>query len=250
MSELFNSENIIRLDTVNSTNSYAHELIKNNKAPEGTIIVANEQTTGKGQGKAKWESEAGKNLTISIILHPNFLSPEKQFQLNKCVALGIKDFVNSVFSKDAVYIKWPNDIYIEKKKVAGILIVNSIIGNLFEHAVIGIGINVNQRNFISDAPNPVSFRMLSGEEYDLEVALEELCFNFNKRYDQLINNETSSIDHDYLGALYQLNSWKNYKYKGKLIEAMITGVSEYGRLVLSTRSTKEIECDVKEISFL
>jgi len=99
MSGLFNSEKIIRLEKVNSTNLYAIELIKNNSVKNGSIIIANDQTDGKGQENAKWESEAGKNLTMTIILYPDFLKPERQFLLSKCIALGIKDFVCSEFPK-------------------------------------------------------------------------------------------------------------------------------------------------------
>ncbi len=250
MSVLFNPENIIRLKTITSTNTYALELLKTRNVPNGTIIITDEQTAGKGQDKAKWESEAGKNLTITLILYPDFLLAEKQFQLNKCIALGIHDFVKSTFNDHKVHIKWPNDIYIDKKKVAGTLIVNSIIGNAFEFSVIGIGLNINQKLFRSDAPNPVSFQMLSGKEIDLDVALKELCANVSNRYDQLIKNNISVINNDYLNSLYQINSWNKYNYKGSIIEAMIMGVSEYGRLVLHTKLAEEIECDVKELVYL
>jgi len=250
MSVLFTSENIIRLESITSTNTYALELQKTRKVPDGTIIITNEQTAGKGQDKAHWESEAGKNLTISIILYPHFLKAEKQFLLNQSIALGLRDFVVSKIHNQEVHIKWPNDIYIGNKKVAGTLIVNSIVGNAFDYSVIGIGININQETFISDAPNPISFRALSGREYDLNVILEDLCFNLNKRYNQLKDNDISTIQSDYLSSLYQINSWKKYKYKEKEIEAMITGVSEYGSLVLRTKSAEEIECDVREVGFL
>ena len=253
MTSLFNPENIIRLKTVDSTNSYTLELLKRKRLPEGTIIITNEQTAGKGQENAKWESEAGKNLTFSIILYPEFLAPKNQFCLNKSVALGIKDFVQASFTLHEISIKWPNDIYIGMNKIAGMLIVNSIIGDIIEYSVIGIGININQERFFSDAPNPISFINISGEDHDLEKSLENICYHITKRYNQLKRNEIAAIKDDYLRSLHQVSAWNEYIYRGEKITAMITGVSRYGRLILSIKSGKapeKVECEVKELVYL
>lgn len=253
MSGLFKPENIIRLKSVDSTNLFSLELLKKKLLPEGSIIISEEQTAGKGQNNAKWESEAGKNLTFSIILYPQFLAPENQFLLNKSIALGIADFVRSTFNNHNVTIKWPNDIYIEDKKVAGTLIINSIMSKHFEYSIIGIGININQEQFISDAPNPVSFINISKNFFDLEKSLEQLCSFIENRYSQLKNQKIKTIDEDYLNSLYQLNDTKKYLYKGKIIVGNITGVSEYGKLQISVNSEEmmeTIECDVKELVYL
>jgi BirA family biotin operon repressor/biotin-[acetyl-CoA-carboxylase] ligase len=214
------------------------------------VIVAEEQTDGKGQDTAKWESEKGKNLTLTIILTPHFIRPDQQFLLNKSITLAIKDFINKILPGQTVKIKWPNDIYIQNKKAAGILITNSILGSKFENAVIGIGININQTQFISDAPNPVSLKMISGKEYDLNDLLIELLDSFEQRYDQLYNYQFENINKEYHNSLYKLGVLKDYSYQGNIVSAVIKGTSEFGNLVLELQQGETIECGLKEIKYL
>lgn len=206
-------KNIIEIEETGSTNLYASDLLRSKEIPEGTVISAFRQSSGRGLGSNSWESEAGKNLTISIILYPSFLPIEKQFMLNKVVSLGVYDIItklientNSLVNKSIVKIKWPNDIYIGDKKVSGILIENAIIGNKFLHSIVGIGININQEIFLSDAPNPVSLKNITGKEYGLKECLELLCSYLDKRYFQLKNDNYKAIDKDYLSTLYVVSS--------------------------------------------
>ena len=152
---LFSPDKIIRLHTVGSTNDYMIEQIRNgNINLEGTIVIADEQTSGKGMDINIWESEPGKNLTFSIFFKPDFLRADQQFLLNKSISLGVYDFIKSLVTHQKVTIKWPNDIYVGDKKIAGILINNTIAGNELFYSVAGIGVNINQQKFPGSCPQP------------------------------------------------------------------------------------------------
>src|ERR1035437_6675835 len=160
METIFIGKNCIEIEKTDSTNSYLSKLLGEKTLFEGTVVITNRQEMGRGQRGTTWESEPNKNLTLSILLHPTFLRPDEQFQLNKAISLGVAGFVVGVLQVDVdVKIKWPNDIYIRNKKVAGILIENSVSGNNLQHSIIGIGINVNQEKFSAKLPNPTSFRI-------------------------------------------------------------------------------------------
>ena len=250
MTNSFARNQIIKLDTVDSTNKYAQNLLKKGKIDEGTVIVAGIQRAGKGQGENLWESDANKNLTMSIVLRPVFLLPEKQFQLNKIIALAVYDFVKNVLNEQFVKIKWPNDIYFENRKIAGILIENSILGNSFDNSVAGIGINVNQIDFKSDAPNPVSLKNISGENYNLDDCLTDLIASLEHRYLLLKSKQDNVINSDYLYALYKFQTYSKFKSKNKIFEAKITGVSEFGKLILANRENEKFEFNFKEVEFI
>ncbi len=242
---------IIRLATVDSTNDYmSDEIRRGTIIQEGTIIIADKQTKGKGLDANTWESETGKNLTFSVFIKPEFLKAERQFMLNKTITLGIYDFVKSVVKNQKVSIKWPNDIYINNGKVAGILINNTISGNQFVYSIVGAGININQTRFASNAPNPVSLRNYLKHNLDLKECLNSLCGFLNARYQQLEMHNYSVLNSDYLSVLFRLNEIHRYRFGNNIIYARITGVSEYGKLQLLTKNNQNIECDLKEIEFV
>ena len=175
---------VIKLDTVPSTNSFLVELTKEYDVPQGTMILTDDQSQGKGQCNNFWESGKGLNLTFSFLLYPHFLDIKRQFEISKVVTLGISDVLIQLGIED-VAVKWPNDIYIGNKKVCGILIENSLIGNTMDNSVIGVGLNVNQIRFYSDAPNPISIRHVTGMEVDLTNLLSQLSDRFNYWYKKL-----------------------------------------------------------------
>ncbi len=243
--------NIIELEETFSTNRYALELLSNSRISEGTVISVVNQTSGRGSYGNFWESEKGKNLTVSIILYPTFLSFEKQFMLNKVTSLSVYDMLVQINSgQEAVMIKWPNDIYTDNKKFSGILIENTIIGSTFKHSIIGIGININQEIFVSDAPNPTSLKISTGKTYNLKECLSILCSCFNRRYTQLKNFEFKTLDEDYLSALYRMNKSALFIFQKQLITAMIKGVAESGKLLIEKLNGEMIECDFKEVEFV
>lgn len=239
----------IKTETLASTNDYALDMIAHRKAAEGMVIMAVNQEKGKGLENNKWESEPGKNLTISIIIQPETLIPARQFMLNKITSLAVRDFVLAQLPQQQVYVKWPNDVYIENKKVAGILINNTIEGNKITWSVVGIGVNINQTVFRSNAPNPVSLKQISRNDHPLDVCLQELCDAFEKRYTQLSDGKSAIVDNDYLQALYRFGTLSHFICKGKEIEAEITGIGEFGHLCLQTLQGEYLQCDLKEIKF-
>lgn len=241
---------LIRLSSVKSTNQYASQLIAQQKAVNGLVVSAYEQTEGKGLDGNFWESMPGKNLTISILSQPEGLLPGRQFMLNKISSLAITDFIIRHFNLPGVRIKWPNDVYIGDCKIAGILINNTIEGEAITWSVIGIGLNVNQTVFGSNVPNPVSLKQLCGKEYDLDLCLKKLCRSLDFRFAQLLERQYKQIDADYFSALYHREMYAKYIYRGQLIEAKIIGIGEFGHLQLEKVSGKKLLSDLKEIKFV
>ncbi|NCC70975.1 biotin--[acetyl-CoA-carboxylase] ligase [bacterium] len=239
--------NIISFLELESTNNYAKELISKDNPVEWTIINADFQTAGRGQQGNSWESQASENLTFSIILKPVFLHPSQQFKLNKAVSLGISDFLKK-YNIDNVKIKWPNDIYVDNNKIAGVLIENTIIGSEYSYCIIGIGININQLNCSTNIKNFTSLRKITRKYYYNNKCLNDLLICIYSRYLKLIDNP-EIIDSDYYENLYLLGKTKKFIINNKNIEATITGVNEYGMLLLKTQDNKEFCCNFKEIVF-
>lgn len=244
-------ETIIRLAETSSTNTYAAKLLMAEKPAEGTIIFTISQTEGRGQHGNIWESERGNNLTVSVILYPDFLKPEKQFMLNKFISLAVLDFVKLYIPVNmSPKIKWPNDIYIGNKKVAGILIENSISGNNFNHVIVGIGININQEKFSSNTPNPTSLKLATDNEYNIENCLHELCTSLNKRYDQLAEDNNDILGSEYLLSIFRYNVFSKFRFDKSTIHAKITGISDFGKLQLIDEKGHFSEYAFKEIEHI
>lgn len=164
---------LIALDSVNSTSSYLAGIAET--MPHGTVVSAYAQTAGRGQRGNSWESEPGANLTFSMLLRPDGIRAAEQFSLSEAVALGIASALRHYLPDTAVCIKWPNDIYAADRKICGILIENSLLGSCIRHSIAGIGINVNQTVWRSDAPNPVSMAQIAGHGFDRDEVLERVC---------------------------------------------------------------------------
>ena len=225
---------LITLDKIDSTNDYALRWYEEKQWPEGTIIRALDQFAGKGQHGNKWCSEPGKNLTFTLILKPTFLEPFKQFALNKFISLALLDFLEEEIADrlpdTKPQIKWPNDICVGSKKLAGILIENRIMGLKYEAAFIGIGFNLNQTHFPPDLPEACSLALLTGSETDPEKALSELCKYLNNRYLNYLKTGKGLLPGEYEKRLSGFGEWRNYRMGETLIEGMITGVDSFGRL--------------------
>ncbi len=243
----FNS-NIIKLDNVESTNSYALRLIKKQNVIEGTVVWTKNQTKGRGQRENYWESEKDMNLTFSLILSPKFLAPVKQFYLSKAISIALVEYLCKYF--DNVKIKWPNDIYVKNNKISGILIENIIKGQSIENSIIGIGININQSNFISKAPNPISMYQLSNRKYDIETELKNILSYLNLYYIKLMNGDFNLIDKLYDKYMYRLNSYHWYEYNGKQSYSMICGTDKIGKLILLNNKNQYLRFNFKEVKFI
>ncbi len=247
MSFIFLGNNLIELDLIDSTNDYCKNLLKEGKVEEGTVILADFQKKGKGLKGNFWESEKGKNLTFSIILYPEFLNARLQFYITMSISLGIVEFLDhmSINSK----IKWPNDIYVKNKKIAGILIENSLIKDRMISSVAGIGINVNQKDFISNAPNPTSICLESDKIFDLRNTYKSLIFYLNKWTNLLYNLNYIKIKTNYQRHLFLVNKNASFTDKNGKFQGTILGVEETGMLLIKTDSDKPRKYNFKEVIF-
>jgi BirA family biotin operon repressor/biotin-[acetyl-CoA-carboxylase] ligase len=246
-SGLFIGQKIVTLPIVDSTNDYLkNELSKSAPLPEGTVILAEHQFAGRGQTNNTWDSEPGKNLTFSILLTPSFLVPDKQFILNKAISIAINDVLTAIIGSE-VKIKWPNDIYINDHKLGGILIENIIQGAKWKHAIVGIGLNINQTNFPGYLKRATSLKKISGHDHDLNELLEAICKNIEVRYLQLRTGEFEQISLQYLNRVYWLGEEHLFRTEGTENRGKIVDINEQGLLYvefLGNRRTfgfKEIE---------
>jgi BirA family biotin operon repressor/biotin-[acetyl-CoA-carboxylase] ligase len=247
MKDVITGNELIKLDTVDSTNDYAKKLIRESTAKEGTVILADFQTKGKGQKGGYWESEKGKNLTLSFILNPSFLDVQKEFYLSMSVSIGIVEFLSQLQLNSK--IKWPNDIYINNRKAGGILIENAVKNNIIASSVIGIGININQTEFKSIAPNPTSVSLELGKSVDLKDSLSLLLKNLDKWINILYDECYPKIRARYRRYLFLKNKKafftdKNGKFRGRIID-----VEESGMLLVKTDKKEIRKYNFKEIRF-
>lgn len=246
---LFIGHPIKILEQVNSTNSFAFDLIRESPPAEGFVVWAKEQFAGRGQRGTVWSSEPGSNLTFSVILRPHFLSVARQFQLTKAVALGIAGFVSHCLKDDShVSIKWPNDIYVKNCKIAGILIENMVEQSTIKYSVAGIGLNVNQVVFDPSIPNPVSLKMLTGKEFEPEDCLLQLCSFIEKQYLDLRATHYQQIDEAYSNLLYRKGVWSDFNLKGEIIKGEIGGVNPAGHLILKKKNILANSYDTIEVA--
>ncbi len=235
-------------NSINSTNSYAKTLILSKKCDDRTVIVAETQTKGRGQHTNIWESEAGKNLTFSIVFFPECITASDQFYLSRAIALGVSDYL--VCSVGEVSIKWPNDIYVGDKKIAGILIENTIVGPYIAYTICGIGININQEVFYSDAPNPISLKQITGIEYKLNEELEKLTRSIEKRYQQLEKGDFNRLDSDYMNYLYRKTGFHLFSEEGQFFKARIAEITDIGQMVLEKENGERKTYCFKEVSYV
>jgi len=239
---------ILKLTSVDSTNNYATALLSNDTTGEGTVILADVQTQGRGHGGNKWFSDAGKNLLCSIILKPDFLVAERQFFLSMCVSNAIHDLILPIARP--VFIKWPNDILLIGKKVAGILIENTIIGNHMNTSVIGIGLNVNQEYFPCDLHDPISLSIATGKKYDLNNILSGLIKSLSFHIEKLYLEQYAEIKTIYLNNLWSLNEWAFYTDTSGIFEGRIADVADSGELMMIHRNGIMKQYGFKEIAFV
>ena len=242
--------------TLDSTNTQAAREIS--QAPDGTVWIADFQTAGRGQRGNRWESAKCENLTFSILFKPTFLSPAQQFAISEVAAIGVCRYLCS--KGLPAQIKWPNDIYIGNKKICGMLIEHSISGANLAGSIVGIGLNLNQREFSSDAPNPTSLLLeieaiaSSGATtvppegtYDRREELSELLGYIFTAYGELEDGFAAELNQEYLDCLYRFNQWHRFieidanapadmpvekMAAERTITARITGIDPYGCVIL------------------
>ncbi len=232
-----------------STNLLMQTMLQSGKLKPADVIRAINQKEGQGQSGNSWESEEGRNLTFSIFINHKNLAAENVFMLNKAIAIALRSYLKAQGIAE-VKIKWPNDIYVGDKKIAGMLTFNSFLGNKLENSIIGLGLNMNQMRFRSLAPNPVSLRQLTGIEYNLDSELQKLLKFIGQRLTQLEIADYKALNSDYLRALYRINTSGHYKDKQGSFYGKIRGVDSYGRLYVEKENKAKAYYDLKEITFL
>ena len=240
-------KNLLFVPNCLSTNSYALELCQRSPlTPDGTVVITDNQTAGRGQRGNQWITAPGKNFTLSILFKPSFLSTKDQFYLNVFTSLSIYDYLLEK-GCEPVRIKWPNDIYVGSKKICGILIENVITGNRFSNVVIGIGLNVNQDEF--GVHSATSLYLEVGNVFDLQSELDGLLAFIEARYLKLKRNDLQLMMLEYLKFMY----WRGEPHVFSDIhgdfEGTIAGLDQSGRLKIATENG-ERSFDVKEITYV
>lgn len=244
---------LIKLDSVDSTNSYLNGL--GSAATHGTVVMAIEQTSGRGQRGNSWEAEPGANVTLSMLLRPDGLEASRQFIISQAVSLAIVETLDHILPGHGVSIKWPNDIYVDDRKICGILIENVLTGREIARSTVGIGLNVNQAVFCSDAPNPVSLYQLTGEKRDVEtVALEMSRCILDRVAEALASSRgAEGIAWRYFSRLYRREGWHRYRdnLRGVDMTARIDSVAPSGHITLTDRDDlRQYTYAFKEITFI
>ncbi len=243
-----NKREIIRLESVDSTNNYAAALLQGRDVPDGTVVWAGAQTAGRGQHENRWESEPGMNLTFSLIIRPKNLSPERQFLINKAIALGTLDYLR-LHLPDAA-IKWPNDILAGFRKIAGILIEHRIMGGTIQATIAGIGINVNQKEFHPGIPNPGSLKQFLHRELPLQEELLLLLEKLECRRGMLTPEWEHRLHHDYDAALLFSGTSALFREGEQEFRGTIAGVDYLGRLLILTETGESRSYLHREVEYV
>ncbi len=239
---------VLRLEETDSTNNQLKQLLKDNPE-EGSVVIADYQSVGRGQMGNGWHSEKGKNLLFSILLYPENLPANEQFIISRIASLAVKNMLDQ-FTND-IRIKWPNDIYWKEKKICGMLIENDIQGKNILNSIIGIGININQEEFPDDLPNPVSLLQITGSVHDRDYLFDIFIREFFLIYREFQNGNISSIEDEYMLDLYRVNEYHWYKDETGIFKAKIDTVLPSGYLILKTFETdEERKYAFKEVSFV
>ncbi|MGN0280834.1 MAG: biotin--[acetyl-CoA-carboxylase] ligase [Prevotella sp.] len=238
---------LIENDEVDSTNNF----LRNYKGEVGermTVALANFQTAGRGQGVNVWESERGKNLTFSIKCSPKSLPVARQFVMLEAGALAIRDALKEYV--DDITIKWPNDVYYRDYKISGTLSECSVTSVGVRDCILGMGININQSNFVGDAPNPISLLLALGHETDRMKVLRNVIERFDFYLKMVDEGHYDEIDSLYKSALYRRIGFFTFEDDGGLFEAEVHDVLRNGHLVLRRRDGLLSEYAFKEVRYL
>ena len=237
----------ISLDETVSTNRYARELPEDQNHGL-TLVTAEFQTAGRGAGTNRWESERSQNLLFSLISNPKGLLANQMFALSEVTALAIRDTLSSY--TPGFQIKWPNDIYYNDKKISGMLIENDLRGKWVHRSIIGVGVDINQTRFLSDAPNPVSLAQILGKAVERNQVLNSILLQFNHYYGMMEREQFSELHNRYMQHLYRRNALHPYADATGTFQARIIDVEPTGHLVLECQNGEQRRYDFKEVSFL
>lgn len=240
------------IETVHSTNVTLQQKSEQYLQEWGEIskffgIYTNEQTNGKGLASNRWLSNKGENLLISFIFQPP-IAPVDQFKFNMFFALSVRKFLSTFIENPLV--KWPNDIYVNQQKMAGILIEHAIQGENLKYTIAGVGININQTVFDPSIPNPTSLALLTSKQYEIETLALRFTQMLEKEYNLILENQVENLEQEYLKHLYQYQVEADYEIMGKRLKGKIVGISKFGQLLVEDSELKNYTCNYKEIKFI
>ena len=236
---------IYHFDTTASTNDDARD----EKYREGDVVWADFQTAGRGQRGHEWHSRKGENLTFSVVLEPTFVPIAEQFSVSEVVALSLVDML-AEYGIDAK-IKWTNDIYVGDKKLVGILIEHSLSSATLRRTIVGVGVNVNQTEFDTSLPNPVSMAQLLGKELDAEAVLQCFLNHLQRHYESLREGGAEVLHERYNALLYRKEEYHTYALpSGEKFRAKIVGTAPSGALRLESEEGTTKDYLFKEVEFV
>lgn len=243
---------LIALDETDSTSNYLTRLCQEQNVTEYTTVTARYQSAGKGQRGNHWEAEPGRNLLFSFVLYPTFLEARRQFVLSQLVALSVKEELSTY--TDGIRIKWPNDIYYGNDKICGMLLENDLNGHTIARCIAGIGVNINQETFHSDAPNPISLKQITGQVHDINAILYGIMQKVNSYYTLLqasdAENAAKDIARRYAAALYRNTGYHTYADAQGRFNARLLRVEPDGRFVLEDEKGQQRSYLFKEVQYV
>ena len=220
---------IIAFDSLESTNKTATELLRLSKVQHGAVILAREQTVGRGQRERAWMAQPGLDLTMSVVLEPAALRAEEQFVLGKLAALAVADVARSIVARE-VRIKWPNDVLVERRKLAGILIKNEVVGELVQNSIVGIGLNVNSTD-LPETLMATSLLLETGRIEDLTALVKAMCTAVDRRWAQW-EHAPDALAAEYIEQLWARGRWADLVLDGQPVVARPMDVDAHGRLIV------------------
>ncbi|MBB3894983.1 biotin--[acetyl-CoA-carboxylase] ligase [Bacteroides pyogenes] len=239
---------LIHLSKTISTNTWIQQLCDRQSVEAWTTVLSDFQTSGRGQRGNSWESDDSKNLLFSFVIFPDFLEANRQFLISQIVSLAIKEELDTY--TEGFSIKWPNDIYWENKKIAGILIEHDLMGQNLCRSIVGVGLNVNQEAFHSSAPNPVSLFQITKKQYETIDILRNIMLRIQSYYRKLCMNNVDSIEKRYKEALFRKEGFYPYKDATGEFCARIINVEPQGKLILEDKNLTKRGYMFKEVEYL
>lgn len=243
---VFLGKDIHFLTECHSTNDLATQKIKKKELAEGSIIITDAQTRGRGQRGNRWWSEPGKNLTFSLVLTPYFLDPSEQFDLNVVVSLAVVQALSEYVYE--LKVKWPNDILHEQKgKIGGILIENILNQKGIEFSIVGIGLNINQH--MTALPFSTSLADLTGREWDKWEIFKIIIQKIEKNYMLLKRGQKQQLRSLYLDKMYRFGMRATFN-DGEIFQGKILGVGESGKLIIEKMDGSHNHYAFKEVKYL
>lgn len=241
---------ILKFSRVASTNLLAQQMLADQSIIADTVIWALDQFGGRGQRESSWDVEPNKNLTFSLIFFPEELAVNQQFMLSEATALGVLDSIASTTGCKELSIKWPNDIYINNKKVGGLLLEHYLMGSSIQTSIIGIGINANQKSFAPNLPNPTSIALETGNEIDIEELLDCTIQQLYIRYEMIAEQKFTELHQEYCYSLFRKEGYHTFETDQGRFTAKIADVRRTGELILEVDNGNQSAYAFKEVRYV